>query len=106
MDKNLMKDYGHFVRHYVGEIHSNYRPNALKGDGGEYYGQITFCFEVDGIVNQVELFQASGHEEMDRGFLDAISNLDNQPIPEDPCFLNFTHYKKFTLYYDHNDLFN
>jgi len=102
MSTKHMDDYKPFMQHTLGKIIRNYK--APKKDGTEYYGQITYCLEVDGTINQIELLQPSGHSGLDNAFLNAIRKLDIQPIPEDPCLLNYVHYKKNTVYYDHNDM--
>ena len=104
MKPELMSEYSNYIKHYFRKIHHHYWPNAPKWDGGEYYGQVSFCLEVDGTVHQLELFQPSGHEALDSAFLNAVKSMDKQPIPEDPCLLNFVHYKRLMLYYGHMDM--
>jgi len=102
LGKEKLNEKVSYLKRHLDKIMSNY--SAPIFDGNKYYGQITFCIDNKGKINQIELFQPSGSVDLDEALNAAVKKTVILPLPKSECLKSHTEYFKQTLYYDHNDM--
>ncbi len=77
----------------------NYYQAPIK-DGNKYSGEITFCTNRDGVIDNILLTRPSGHTGMDNAFIEAIRKTRQVPVPSDECLADKFYFSRVRFNYN------
>ncbi len=80
-----------------------YYQGPLK-DGNKYSGEIAFCSDRDGVIDNIILTKPSGHKGMDEALMDAIRKAKKISVPNDECLADRFYFSRVRLNYSESYL--
>jgi hypothetical protein len=93
-DERMKNTVTKVLRHY----------KAPVKDGNKYTGEITFCTDREGVIDNIILTKPSGHTGMDDAFIRAVTKTVQVPIPSDKCLADKFYFARVRLNYDETDM--
>ena len=79
---------------------------APKSDGRKYSGEILFCVDRDGSIDDKVIKKPSGHLGLDKAFMAALQKTGKLTVPIDACLADAFYFTQKTLSYDETDMAN